>query len=621
MLPRGQSPEEVKLPESAPVCEKNQEVRCVRRAVAIEVGGGRPPRAEERGEIGPVHGPVAVQVPCGLPRTGLAEVGRACGAEVVPLDVAAEAVDRADKRTAGRVRAGGRAVVCAAVACERAAAEFGAALAHLDRFIRAGLVPRAFAAERVDGTDGDAAFAVRAGGRGACGAAVARFGKSAARRAQRAAFRRDVRAGLVPRLDAAERVEHAHGKAAVGVGAARGTRRLAAVGAARDAADSAARAAEDARRLRAGRVPREFAAEAVEGAHSLAAERIGAGWRRARGAAASGVGRAAAEAADAARVERGARADGVPGVAAAEGVCRAHALAADRVRAGGRRACDAALASGGAAALVGAGAAELDRGRRALLVPLDIAAEAVGGADDRAAEGVAARGGRLRLAAVARRGGAAADAADSTCKLRLARADIVPLALAAEGVDGADRFAAVGVGAASAIMGNAAIFARAATAGARADAAELNGRLRAELVPLHVAAEAVGGADERAARSVRARRRRLRRAAAACRGNAASDPAHPAVRLRERGADSVPAHSATERIGPADDLTAGLVRAPRGRVRDAATGGVRAALGVREERRPERCRQDRDEEECCAQVHHGRGCDGAGRHTADSSRT
>ena len=116
----------------------------------------------------------------------------------------------------------------------------------------------------------------------------------------------------------------------------------------------------------------------------------------------------------------------------------------------------------GLAARIGAHATELQRGGRAELIQLTIAAKRILRADDRAARRVGTRWCRLRRAACARCGASAADAAHATVCLRKCRTLCVPLRAAAERIERADRLAAVGFRAAAAVVGEAAALRNAA---------------------------------------------------------------------------------------------------------------------------------------------------------------
>ncbi len=387
-------------------------------------------------------------------------------------------------------------------------------------------------------------------------AAVAARRGSASRAADAADLPRRLRAGIVPRLRAAHGVHEADREAASVVGAAWRRAGGAATSGRRVAARAAAVAAEDVGCFRAGRVPLFVAAEAVKRADGRAAEFVRAGWRGLGGAAASSTRLAAADAAHAADLGCLVRAHGVPLRFAAERVHRADGVAAGGVVAGGPVVRHAACACDRAPALVRADAAVFDRKRRAACVPLDVAAEAVGGAHRHAAGRIGAGRGRVRLAAVPGGRVAAANAADAADDLRVERALRVPLRLAAERVDRAESFAAVGVVAPRLVVWNAAVAAVRVAAGIGADAADLFSSSGAVLIPLAIAAEGILRAHDRAAGCVRAGRRRLRCAAVASVRIAATDAADATVGLRRRGAHRVPARGAAEGVGRADRLAA-----------------------------------------------------------------
>ena len=281
-------------------------------------------------------------------------------------------------------------------------------------------------------------------------------------------------------------------------------------------------------------------------------------------AAAAGIGVAAAQAAAAKRVAllvRDGRANGIPDDVAAGLVERADRVAAVEVVAVGVVVGHAAVACVGCAAdrvraRIRAGRI-LVRARSAELVPLDIAAEDVEVADRLAAGRVVAPRRLARLAAVARAGRSAAElVALAACgRVDLLDAGLVPLGGAAELVDRADGVAAVAIRAPWARV-------REVAAG-RADVAALGGRARAELACLlgtrlgpgrdAAALELLEGADGRAAGRIAAAARVVGVVAVARDGQAASALAGGARREDARG---IPAHIAAVGLEAADGFTA-----------------------------------------------------------------
>lgn len=244
----------------------------------------------------------------------------------------------------------------------------------------------------------------------------------------------------------------------------------------------------------------QFATEGVEGADGVAALGVVAERRRVWLAAGTGAGVAAVGNAVADRkLASGSGTAEIPLTVAAEGIALAHGVAALLIVAGGELMLGAAgtgceLAALRRLAKAGATASAL-RERDAGGVPHGGAADRVGGADRIAALTIGAGRRRLREEAAS----AVRDAAERTAAiLGETRAEAVPLRAAAEGVDHADRIAAGAVVAEGLVVGFEA-GAGAPVAAADRATADGAGEEGALVVPEDGAAIRIDRADARAA--------------------------------------------------------------------------------------------------------------------------
>ena len=293
----------------------------------------------------------------------------------------------------------------------------------------------------------------------------------------------------------------------------------------------------------------------------------------------------------------------VPVDGAAEVVDVANAVAADRVGAAGLSVHGAAGARGGVgwigvAADALALTADFGGDFAAERVPAGFAAKLIGGADGFAADAIVAIGGFVLMAAVAR----ARIAAGEAEAIGPSYAALIPRSRAAGGVDGADARATSGVVAVGVLVHDQARTGRGFTAGV----GEFDRLLNTGGVPLKLAAVlgAEDFADGLADDAVVAGWRGMRGEAAL--GNGA---ATRAVLLRDGDANIIPGEVATGRLDGADQSAAvGIVAARRNEIgREAGVGCGRArGLRVRAAANKQQCRDEQGgEDRDGAQRSHG----------------